>query len=108
MDKEAEKCSLDLFRKCIPYFEVLADENRQKLVLLLAEGHQVLNVGDITEKVSLSRPAVSHHLKILLRAGMVNYTKKGTQNYYFLTIGSMVKVLKDFVTTVEKTCTKNT
>lgn len=106
MNNNSESNSLDLFRRCIPYFEVMADENRQKLVLLLADGHQVLNVGDITEKVSLSRPAVSHHLKILLRAGMVDYTKKGTQNYYFLTINSMVKVMKDFVVTVEQTCSK--
>lgn len=106
MDDTDEKNSLDLFRRCIPYFEVMADENRQKLVLLLAEGHQALNVGAITEKVSLSRPAVSHHLKILLRAGMVDYTKKGTENYYFLTIKSMVKVMKDFVITVEQTCSK--
>lgn len=95
---------LDLFRKCIPYFEVLADETRQKLVLLLAEKHEALNVAAITERVPLSRPAVSHHLKVLLQAGMVDYTRKGTENYYFLTMESMVRTLKAFVGTVEKTC----
>lgn len=96
--------SLRLFRECIPYFEVLSDETRQKLVLVLGEGHESLNVGAITERVSLSRPAVSHHLKVLLQAGMVGFTKKGTENYYFLTLTDMVKKLKSFVVTCETTC----
>ena len=106
MSEEKNATSLDLFRMCIPYFEVLADETRQKLVLVLAEGHEALNVGAITERVSLSRPAVSHHLKVLLQAGMVGYTRKGTENYYFLTIEAMVRTLKSFVVTVEQTCSK--
>jgi DNA-binding transcriptional ArsR family regulator len=96
--------ALDLFRECIPYFEVLADENRQRLVLALAEGHETLNVGALTERVSLSRPAVSHHLKVLLQAGMVGFTRKGTENCYFLTVEPMVRKLKAFVVTAEQTC----
>lgn len=96
--------SLQLFRECIPYFEVLSDETRQKLVLVLGEGHESLNVGAITERVSLSRPAVSHHLKVLLQAGMVGFTRKGTENYYFLTITDMVRKLKRFVMTCESNC----
>lgn len=98
------KTGLELFRQCIPYFEVLADETRQQLVLLLAERHEALNVAAITERVPLSRPAVSHHLKVLLQAGMVEYTRKGTENYYFLTMEPMVRTLKAFVVTVEQTC----
>jgi len=98
--------SLGLFRECIPYFEVLSDETRQKLVLVLGEGHESLNVGAITERVSLSRPAVSHHLKVLLQAGMVGFTKKGTENYYFLTIADMIRKMKAFVVTCEATCAR--
>jgi len=96
--------SLELFRQCIPYFEVLSDETRQRLVLALGEGHESLNVGALTDRVSLSRPAVSHHLKVLLQAGMVGVTRKGTENYYFLTIEDMVRKMKQFVVTAERTC----
>ena len=96
--------ALDLFKDCIPYFEVLSDETRQKLVLVLAAGHECLNVGAITDRVALSRPAVSHHLKVLLQAGMVGFTRKGTENYYHLTIDTMVAKMKAFVLTVEETC----
>lgn len=41
-------------------------------------------VGEITAKTHLSRPAVSHHLKILRLAGVVGMRKEGTKNYYYL------------------------
>ena len=41
-------------------------------------------VGTITEKTHLSRPAVSHHIKILKDAGVVEMRKEGTKNYYYL------------------------
>lgn len=96
--------SLELFRDCIPYFEVLSDETRQKIVLVLAEGHESLNVGAITGRVGLSRPAVSHHLKVLSQAGMVGVSSKGTENYYYLTVQAMIRKLKAFVDTAERTC----
>lgn len=40
-------------------------------------------VGAITEKTHLSRPAVSHHIKILKDAGVVGMRKEGTKNYYY-------------------------
>ena len=45
-----------------------------------------LNVKEITECTSLSRPAVSHHLKILKDAGLISVRREGTCNYYYLSI----------------------
>ena len=43
-----------------------------------------IRVGEITEKTHLSRPAVSHHLKILKEAGMINMRREGTKiDYYY-------------------------
>jgi len=97
--------SVEQFRACIPFFEVLADPTRQQLIVALGD-HRTLNVGALTETVSLSRPAVSHHLKVLHQAGMVGITRKGTENFYYLTIEEMVRSLKRFVTTVEQTCSQ--
>ena len=41
-----------------------------------------LNVNEITRRTSLSRPAISHHLKILKEAGIVGVRQEGTANYY--------------------------
>ena len=79
------------FRECIPLFIALGDSTRLAIIQQLYEveedrrsleteqkgGRSVsekrrapgLNVKEITEKTSLSRPAVSHHLKILKDSG---------------------------------------
>ena len=42
-----------------------------------------VRVGDITERTHLSRPAVSHHIRILKDAGLVKMRREGTKNYYY-------------------------
>lgn len=42
-----------------------------------------VRVGEITAKTNLSRPAVSHHLKILKEAGIIKMRREGTKNYYY-------------------------
>ena len=50
---------------------------------------------EITEQTSLSRPAVSHHLKILKNAGLISIRRDGTRNYYYLTISRTTKQLME-------------
>jgi predicted ArsR family transcriptional regulator len=54
---------------------------RDILTLLRAEA---LAVGDIANRLPISRPAVSKHLRILERAGLVQHTAHGTQNIFRL------------------------
>ncbi|MDK2965397.1 MAG: ArsR family transcriptional regulator, arsenate/arsenite/antimonite-responsive transcriptional [Lacrimispora sp.] len=89
-----------LFKSCMPLFIALGDEVRLTIIEVLAnaciKGQTEIcgmNVNEITEKTSLSRPAISHHLKILKEAGLVSSRQKGTSNYYFLTFGESTKRL---------------
>ncbi|GEN95933.1 hypothetical protein PET01_19830 [Pediococcus ethanolidurans] len=41
-----------------------------------------MRVGELTTRTHLSRPAVSHHLKILKEAKLVSIRKDGTKHYY--------------------------
>ncbi len=82
-------------------FEVvnaLADRNRQKIIVLLchnlAEG---LTVTDITEQMSITQPAVSHHLKILREAGLVSFHKNGLQSLYYLTLSEPLTHLENVI-----------
>lgn len=43
-----------------------------------------IRVGEIQKKSHVSRSAVSHHLKVLLDAGMISVNREGTKNYYFI------------------------
>lgn len=72
------------FDACRSTFIALGDENRQHIVIELLENFGGLRVNDIAKRVHLSRPAVSHHLKILKEAGIIDMFKRGTKNYYHM------------------------
>lgn len=59
-------------------FKVLADPERLKLLSRLAEeGCGPLNVNELTELSGLSQPTVSHHLKRLTDAGLLEKQRQG-------------------------------
>jgi ArsR family transcriptional regulator, arsenate/arsenite/antimonite-responsive transcriptional repressor len=59
-------------------FVALGDEHRQRIMLTFEKG-ECLTVGQISEVSTLSRPAVSHHLKILRAAGVLESEKIGKE-----------------------------
>ncbi|WPK10405.1 metalloregulator ArsR/SmtB family transcription factor [Lysinibacillus louembei] len=88
------------------FLVALGDEKRQAIIIALLENKacEGLRVNDLTEVTNLSRPAISHHLKILKQANLVDYRSEGTKNYYYLShdtteIDKMKKLL-DHVTAI--------
>lgn len=72
-----------MFHECGPFFIALGEEIRQKIILdILDAGVDGLNVMTLTSMSHLSRPAISHHLKVLKDSGLVIAEKKGTQIFY--------------------------
>jgi ArsR family transcriptional regulator, arsenate/arsenite/antimonite-responsive transcriptional repressor len=92
------------FRASAPIFQALGDTFRQDIVLLLAQ-HERLNVSQITEQIALSRPAVSHHLKVLLQAGLVQMERVSRENHYSLSVDDALKQLRTLVEQAEVSCT---
>lgn len=73
------------FKECRKAISAMGDETRQLILIALLESDfNGIRVGEITKKTHLSRPAVSHHLKILKEAEIVNLRREGTKNYYYL------------------------
>lgn len=64
-------------------FSALGDEHRQRILLLFDRGEQ-LNVSQIAEVSTLSRSAVSHHLKILREAGVLGSEKLGKEVHFWI------------------------
>ena len=50
-------------------FEVVADDSRRRILDLLVEEERA--VGDLVDRLALSQPTVSKHLKVLREAGLV-------------------------------------
>ena len=68
------------WRALAKVFVALGDEHRQR-ILLTFEKDERLTVGQIAEVATLSRPAVSHHLKILRDAGVLSAERAGREVY---------------------------
>jgi ArsR family transcriptional regulator len=64
-------------------FKALADPTRVGIVNALASTKEVC-VCNLTAAFDLSQPTISHHLKILREAGLVQVTRRGTWAYYRL------------------------
>lgn len=73
------------FESCRQILLALGDENRQHLILEMMRSGECggVRIGTITEKTNLSRPAVSHHIRILKDAGLLKMRREGTKNYYY-------------------------
>ena len=94
MNQEEELLSLfKNVNEFIPIFQALADSERLLILLkLFYAGSNGKNVTELSGRTRLSRPAVSHHLKVLKAAGIIDSRKDGTQVYYSL--DSKQKIVK--------------
>lgn len=70
------------FDSCRDMLVALGNESRQLIFMALLESFGGACVGELAESVGLSRPATSHHLKVLREAGLVDCYKVGTRNFY--------------------------
>jgi len=91
------------FKKNQKVLTAIGDETRQAILMILIQGqqHPGMRVGEIREKTHLSRPSVSHHLRILKEAEIVSVRKEGTINYYRLDVQSKLSLLKNLVREID-------
>ncbi len=65
-------------------FAALADPARVRIVNLLATTEEPICVCNLVDPLGLSQPTVSHHLKRLLDAGLVEREQRGKWAYFSL------------------------
>ena len=75
----------DELKACRQVLTALGDETRLHLLgIMLQNTCSGSRVIDIAAQTNLSRPAVSHHLRVLKDAGIVKSRREGTCIYYYL------------------------
>jgi ArsR family transcriptional regulator len=84
-------------------FDVVADATRRELLQVLLERYMApepasgdISVGELVEKLGLSQPTVSKHLKVLRDSGMVSVREDGQHRYYRLDSGPL-EVIEDWL-----------
>ena len=102
IDREEIKKTLKTFNSCVPFFIAMSDEYRQKLIMDIAEaGKDGINVSNLSAKSNLSRPAISHHLKVLKDANLIKPLKIGTQIFYQLNLKDNFRTINELIKSME-------
>lgn len=88
---EAEAAELEAVMKA------LADRNRLRIVnMLLRASAEAVCVCEFEPVLELAQATVSHHLKVLVEAGLVQRESRGTRSYFTLVPGAVDSVSEVF------------
>ncbi len=79
----AAPLTMEQAEQVAPLLKALADPVRLRLMSLIAsrEGGEAC-ICDLTDAFDLSQPTISHHMKVLHEAGLVDRDKRGVWVYY--------------------------
>ncbi|CAA9403716.1 MAG: Arsenical resistance operon repressor [uncultured Nocardioides sp.] len=96
-----EALSVDQAARIVPMLKAIADPARLRLLSLVLshEGSEAC-VCDLLPHFDLSQPTISHHLKVLFEAGLVDREKRGTWVYYIARHDAMAALASLFTTSV--------
>ena len=81
-------------------FNAIAEPRRRQIIDLLSGG-QATSVGVLVESLRLPQPAVSKHLGVLRKVGLVTVSKQGQQRLYRLNAQEL-KAVHDWVKSYER------
>jgi DNA-binding transcriptional ArsR family regulator len=81
-------------------FNAIAEPRRREIVGLLQDGREYA-VGDVVLKLRMRQPAVSKHLGVLRKVGVVTVSRRGQMRLYRLD-AMKLKPVHDWVKTYEK------
>ncbi|MDQ0758354.1 ArsR/SmtB family transcription factor [Streptomyces canus] len=98
----AEPLEQDQAAELAKVFKALGDPVRLRLMSMIAsrgQGGEVC-VCELTPAFDLSQPTISHHLKLLRQAGLIDCERRGTWVYYWVLPGVLDR-LGAFLTTAQ-------
>jgi DNA-binding transcriptional ArsR family regulator len=82
-------------------FNAIAEPRRREIIDLLAGGSTPRTVGDLVETLNIPQPAVSKHLGVLRKVGLVTVSKQGQHRLYQLNAEEL-KPVHDWVKNFER------
>jgi len=86
--------------KTMDVFHAIAEPRRRQIIGLLNNG-QAWAVNDVVARVRMAQPAVSKHLGVLRKVGVVTVVKRGQQRLYRLHAEEL-KPVHDWITAYER------
>jgi ArsR family transcriptional regulator len=80
-------------------FDALASVPRRRVIAFLSQ--TALSTADLAERFAISRPAMSRHLAVLERAGLVSGARQGQRVLYRLNRDTLLNALARFASEVD-------
>ena len=81
------------FKDTADIFIALGDEHRQRILLAFEKGEK-LNIMQIVSTTTLSRTAVTHHLRVLHNANVLTSEKIGKEVYFWIKSAIVIEALQ--------------
>lgn len=98
---------MQLFNQNIPFFRLVGDPVRLQLLSMLVKG-EALTVRDMASRTQLTRPTISHHLKIMKDSGVVvknedpSVNTDRRENIYMLQPGPLYATFKELIAEIDR------
>lgn len=89
------------FKDTADIFIALGDEHRQRILLAFEKGEK-LNILQIVSTTTLSRTAVTHHLKVLHHANVLASEKIGKEVYFWINRSVVMEALQSVLSYIEQ------
>lgn len=86
---------MDFEKQAVKIFKALADPTRYKIIKMLVKRGE-LSCADFDQVFSLSKPAMSHHYRVLENSGLVLTRKEGLHIFVRLNEEVLEQFLPDF------------
>lgn len=110
-DVEESRCTPSAKQSAMPVadaqalalrFKALADPNRLRILSIISSSPGVETcVCDLSEPLNLGQSTVSHHLKIMVEAGLLNREKRGVWAYYSVVPGALESLASSLTPKIE-------
>ena len=89
--------------KALATVAAAAEPTRLTILFLLGQKGRMC-VGDIARRFKASRPAISHHLKVLKNCTLVEAEREGQEIYYSVQTGRVIDTLRALADSLERCC----
>lgn len=102
VNKKKPPAPFDL-EECMEVLRALSDRTRQEIISVFAEKGEVC-AGDMAARFTLSRPAISHHLNLMRRSGLLSARRDGKEVYYSFNKDYVTGLLETLLSSLKGCC----
>lgn len=100
------RCAAAFDERALEAVLAMIEPTRCRILALLGQRGR-LCVGDVAKCFKISRPAISHHLKILKTSGLVETEREGQEIYYSARIDRITGLLRGLADSLESCCPRS-